>query len=87
MKVFLNGDPSLINDDLPLDEQASLLPYNPSMEFPRNRIKLGKQKDLVLGNLDAKRDWGHARDFVECMWCVPWARGPQRTALALSCDC
>ena len=43
MKVFLNGDPSLINDDLPLDEQASLLPYNPSMEFPRNRIKLGKQ--------------------------------------------
>lgn len=32
------------------------------------RIKLGKQADLRLGNLDAKRDWGHARDYVECMW-------------------
>jgi GDPmannose 4,6-dehydratase len=32
------------------------------------RIKLGKSKSLVLGNIDAKRDWGHARDFVEAMW-------------------
>lgn len=32
------------------------------------RIKLGKQKTLALGNLDAKRDWGHARDFVKAMW-------------------
>jgi GDPmannose 4,6-dehydratase len=32
------------------------------------RIKLGLQKDLVLGNLDAKRDWGFAGDFVEGMW-------------------
>lgn len=32
------------------------------------RIKLGKQDCLYLGNLDAKRDWGHARDFVEVMW-------------------
>lgn len=31
-------------------------------------IKNGKQKDLKLGNLDAKRDWGHARDYVEAMW-------------------
>ncbi|BDA47036.1 GDP-mannose 4,6-dehydratase [Coccomyxa sp. Obi] len=31
-------------------------------------IKLGKQECLYLGNLDAKRDWGHARDYVECMW-------------------
>jgi GDPmannose 4,6-dehydratase len=31
-------------------------------------IKLGLQKDLVLGNLDAKRDWGHAKDYVEAMW-------------------
>lgn len=31
-------------------------------------IKKGKQKLLRLGNLDAKRDWGHARDFVEAMW-------------------
>ncbi|MCF8081998.1 MAG: GDP-mannose 4,6-dehydratase [Deltaproteobacteria bacterium] len=32
------------------------------------RIKLGFQDTLYLGNLDAKRDWGHARDYVELMW-------------------
>lgn len=32
------------------------------------RIHRGKQKTLYLGNLDAKRDWGHARDYVEGMW-------------------
>jgi GDPmannose 4,6-dehydratase len=31
-------------------------------------IKLGRQKRLYIGNLDAKRDWGHARDYVEGMW-------------------
>ncbi len=32
------------------------------------RIKLGMQSKLYLGNLDAKRDWGHARDYVQAMW-------------------
>jgi GDPmannose 4,6-dehydratase len=32
------------------------------------RIKLGLQKELVLGNLEAKRDWGYAGDYVEAMW-------------------
>ncbi len=32
------------------------------------RIKLGLARDLSLGNLDAKRDWGHARDYVRAMW-------------------
>lgn len=32
------------------------------------RIKLGLQKKLYIGNLDAKRDWGHAKDYVEAMW-------------------
>jgi GDPmannose 4,6-dehydratase len=32
------------------------------------KIKLGLQKKLYLGNLDAKRDWGHAKDYVEGMW-------------------
>ena len=32
------------------------------------RIKMGLDKTVWLGNLDAKRDWGHARDFVEMMW-------------------
>jgi len=32
------------------------------------RIKLGMAKELRLGNIDAKRDWGHARDYVKAMW-------------------
>ena len=32
------------------------------------KIKLKKQKTLYLGNINAKRDWGHARDYVEAMW-------------------
>lgn len=32
------------------------------------RIKLGQQETIALGNLDAKRDWGHAKDFVIAMW-------------------
>jgi GDPmannose 4,6-dehydratase len=32
------------------------------------RIKLGVAKELRLGNIDAKRDWGHARDYVRAMW-------------------
>jgi len=34
------------------------------------RIKLGLQNRLFLGNLDARRDWGHARDYVEAMWLI-----------------
>jgi len=32
------------------------------------RIKLGLSRELLLGNLDARRDWGHARDYVRAMW-------------------
>ncbi|MEM0906862.1 MAG: GDP-mannose 4,6-dehydratase [Pseudomonadota bacterium] len=32
------------------------------------QIKLGKKRELRLGNIDAQRDWGHARDYVEAMW-------------------
>ena len=32
------------------------------------RIKLGKADELAMGNIDAKRDWGHARDYVRAMW-------------------
>lgn len=34
------------------------------------RIAQGMQDKLYLGNLDAKRDWGYARDYVECMWLI-----------------
>ena len=33
-----------------------------------SKIKLGLQKKLLVGNLNAKRDWGHAKDYVEAMW-------------------
>ena len=41
------------------------------------RIKFGLQKDLKLGNLDAKRDWGHAKDYVEAMWLMLNQRQPE----------
>lgn len=34
------------------------------------RIAKGKQKKLYLGNLNAQRDWGYAKDYVECMWLI-----------------
>jgi GDPmannose 4,6-dehydratase len=34
------------------------------------RIKLGLARELTLGNLDAKRDWGHAKDYVRAMWLI-----------------
>ncbi len=34
------------------------------------RIKQGYQDKLYLGNMDAKRDWGYAKDYVECMWLI-----------------
>jgi GDPmannose 4,6-dehydratase len=40
------------------------------------RIKHGLQKELYLGNLDAKRDWGHAADYVEAMWLMLQASEP-----------
>jgi len=40
------------------------------------RIKLGLQKELLLGNLEAKRDWGFAGDFVNAMWMMLQAEEP-----------
>ena len=40
------------------------------------KIKLRKQKILFLGNLHAKRDWGHARDYIEAMWKMLQKRKP-----------
>jgi len=39
-------------------------------------IKLGLQSELLLGNLDAKRDWGYAKDYVEAMWLMLQADEP-----------
>jgi GDPmannose 4,6-dehydratase len=45
-------------------------------------IKLGIQDRLYLGNIDAKRDWGHARDFVEGMWLILQQDEPDDYVLA-----
>ena len=46
------------------------------------RIKLGIQNQLVLGNLDAKRDWGHARDYVEMQWLMLQQEKPEDFVIA-----
>jgi len=45
-------------------------------------IELGFQKRLYLGNLDAERDWGHARDYVEGMWLILQQNAPDDYVLA-----
>ena len=46
------------------------------------RVKLGEQSHLELGNLDAKRDWGYAEDYVEGMWRMLQAEKPDTYVLA-----
>ena len=46
------------------------------------RIKLGLQKELLLGNLDAKRDWGFAGDYVEAMWLMLQQERPEDFVIA-----
>ena len=46
------------------------------------RIKLGLARELPLGNLDAKRDWGHARDYVRAMWLMLQQDAPDDYVIA-----
>jgi len=46
------------------------------------RIKLGLQKNLFLGNLNAKRDWGHAKDFIEAQWLMLQQEKPEDFVIA-----
>ncbi|HPD54595.1 MAG TPA: GDP-mannose 4,6-dehydratase, partial [Bacteroidia bacterium] len=46
------------------------------------RIALGLQQQLFLGNLDAKRDWGHAKDYVEAMWLMLQQEHPEDYVIA-----
>lgn len=46
------------------------------------RIKLGLQECLYLGNLDAKRDWGHAKDYVEVQWLMLQQEQPEDFVIA-----
>jgi GDPmannose 4,6-dehydratase len=47
-----------------------------------SRIKLGLQRRLYLGNLNAKRDWGHARDYVEMQWMMLQQKKPEDYVIA-----
>ena len=47
-----------------------------------SRIKLGQQDSLRLGNINAKRDWGHAKDYVEAMWLMLQQETPQDFVIA-----
>ena len=46
------------------------------------RIRYGLQKKLYLGNLEARRDWGHARDYVEAMWLMLQQEKPEDYVIA-----
>ena len=46
------------------------------------RIALGIQEKIYLGNLDAKRDWGHAKDYVRMMWMILQAEEPEDWVIA-----
>ena len=47
-----------------------------------SKIKLGLQKKLLVGNLNAKRDWGHAKDYVEAMWKMMQQKNPNDYVIA-----
>jgi len=46
------------------------------------KIALGLQKELYMGNLDSKRDWGHAKDYVEAMWLILQQDTPEDFVIA-----
>jgi GDPmannose 4,6-dehydratase len=50
------------------------------------RIKLGLQEKLYLGNLDARRDWGHAGDYVRAMWLMLQHDSPDDFVVATGCN-
>jgi len=46
------------------------------------RIKLGQQNEVKLGNIDVRRDWGHAKDYVEAMWLMLQQENPEDYVIA-----
>jgi GDPmannose 4,6-dehydratase len=47
-----------------------------------SRIAKGTQNKLYLGNLDSLRDWGYAKDYVECMWLILQHHTPEDFVIA-----
>ena len=46
------------------------------------RIKMGLQKKILIGNVDARRDWGHAKDYVEAQWLILQQKKPDDYVIA-----
>ena len=68
----------LFNHESPLRGRLSL---TQKLLMPSQKYK-GQQQKLILGNLDAKRDWGHAKDFVRGMWLMLQQEEPDDFVLA-----
>ena len=51
-----------------------------------SQISCGLQKELVLGNINARRDWGHAKDYVEAMWLMLQQDQPKDYVIATGHD-
>ena len=68
----------LFNHDLPAAARPSLRGRSRAL----GRIRVGIQKKLHLGNLDARRDWGHAADYVRAMWMMLQHPDPQDFVIA-----
>lgn len=64
---FFSSNGILFNHESPLRGETFV---TRKITIGLSRIKLGLQESLSLGNLYAKRDWGHARDYVEAMWLI-----------------
>ena len=47
------------------------------ISFAVAKIKLGMQKNLFLGNINSKRDWGHAQDYIKAMWLMLQKKNPK----------
>ena len=57
-------------EEVPQSETTPFHPYSPYAVAKQYRIAEGLQDHLELGNMDSLRDWGYAKDYVECMWLI-----------------
>ena len=79
-------------EEVPQNENTPFHPYSPyavaklygfcKITLAAARIAQGKQEKLYLGNLDSLRDWGYAKDYVECMWLILQHETPEDFVIA-----
>ena len=80
-------------EEVPQNENTPFHPYSPyavakqyfvtrKITLAAARIKQGKQDKLYLGNLGSLRDWGYAKDYVECMWLILQQEKPEDFVIA-----